>query len=122
MQAGRPKRSTKSDFAKRLAGLREAAGLSQRQMAARLDISQAAYALWEKRNVALQASRMVQLAEILGVGVEDLLGTGRKATRRGGPEGRARRSFEAVSRLPQNQQKKILDVVDALVAQSNATK
>lgn len=40
-------------------------------------------------------------------------------TRRGGPVGRTRRVFETVSQLPRNQQQKILDVVDALVAQTS---
>jgi len=36
---------------------------------------------------------------------------------RGGPVGRVRRVFESVSQLPRQQQQRIIDVVEALVAQ-----
>jgi len=122
MQAGRPRKSSKSDFAERLVAFREAAGLSQRQMAARLGISQPSYVLWEQRNVSLRADQVLQLSDILGVSIEELFGAGKNGKRRGGPEGRARRTFEAVSKLSQHQQKKILDVVEALLAQSRTAK
>ena len=122
MQAGRPRKTTKSDFAERLTAFREAAGLSQRQMATRLGISQPSYVLWEQRNVSLRADQVLQLSNILGVSVEELYDSGKNGKRRGGPQGRARRTFETVSKLSQHQQKKILDVVDALLAQSNGSK
>lgn len=121
MNAGRPRKSNKSDFAKRLASFREEAGLSQRQMAAQLGISQPSYALWERHNVSLRADQVLQLTGILGVGVEELFGAGKNGKRRGGPQGRARRTFGIVSKLSQHQQKKILDVVDALIAQNKAS-
>ena len=121
MPAGRPKKSERTDFAQRLAALREAAGLSQRQMATLLDISQPSYALWEQRNVSLRADQLLKLSEVLGVSLDELFGQVKKPTRRGGPQGRARKSFESISKLPNHKQKKILDVVDALLVQADGT-
>ena len=58
----------------------------------------------------------MSMAKALGVTVEELLGAP-KPRRAAAPGGRAGRVFEAVSRLPRRQQDKIVDVVEALVAQ-----
>lgn len=117
MKTGRPPKSGRSDFGARVYALREAAGLSQREVAAQLDISQPSYALWERNDVALRPEQLLTLARILNVRPEELLTPPTTASRRGGPAGKARRVFEAVSLLPRNRQQKILEVVEALVAQ-----
>ena len=118
MKTGRPAKTSRSEFGARLHGMREAAGLSQQQVAEQLGISQPAYASWERRNIAIQPDQLVKLASILGVTVEELVYDGKRSSRRGGPTGKARQVFEEVSGMPRTQQKKILDVVEALVAQS----
>jgi len=119
MRAGKPNRSTRADFAARLTALREKAGLSQRAVAREMGISQPSYANWESHNVALKPEQLTKLAQVLGVSVADLLDdTRNSATRRGGPTGRTRRAFETVSRLPRTKQQRIVDVVEALVAQN----
>ena len=55
--------------------------------------------------------------QTLAVGVGALIEEPRKANRRGGPSGKARQVFKTVSQMPRHQQKKIIDVVEALVAQ-----
>ena len=56
------------------------------------------------------------MAKALGVSVEVLLGepTARRTVKPGGKAGAV---FEAVSKLPRRQQQKIVEVVEALVAQ-----
>ena len=81
---------------------REAAGLSQREVAAQLGIAQPSYALWEQNHVALRPDQLLKLAGILGVRVEELLDPPSASNRRGGPAGKARRVFEAVSLLPRS--------------------
>ena len=110
-------KSERSDFGERVRAAREAAGLSQREVAAQLGIAQPSYALWEKNHVALRPDQLLKLSGILGVRVEELLDPPSASNRRGGPAGKARRVFEAVSLLPRNRQQKILEVVEALVAQ-----
>lgn len=117
MKTGRPSKSERSDFGARVCALREAAGLSQREVAAQLGISQPSYALWERNDVALRPDQLLTLAKALNVRPEELLNPPTANNRRGGPAGKARRVFEAVSLLPRNRQQKIIEVVEALVAQ-----
>lgn len=119
MQTGRPAKSKRSEFGSRLHALREAAGLSQAQVAEKLGIKQPSYAAWERRPVALSHEQIQQLADILGVKPEDFFRAEDTAAKRGGPVGRAKRAFEVVSKLPRSQQQKILDVVEALVAKAS---
>ncbi len=119
MQTGRPAKSQRSAFGARLHTLREAAGLSQAQVAEKLEIRQPSYAAWERRTVALSHERIEQLADILGVKAEDFFRVKETSAKRGGPVGRSKRAFEVVSKLPRSQQQKILDVVEALVAKAS---
>jgi transcriptional regulator with XRE-family HTH domain len=116
MQTGRPSKRPRPVFGARLHALREEAGLSQAQVAEKLGISQRAYAFWEREPVALRVEQLTALANILDAPVEALIGQQPKQ-RGGGPVGKARRVFETVSQLPRSQQQKILEVVEALVAQ-----
>lgn len=107
---------------KRLRALREAAGLTQRELARKLDIHHSNIGFWEKTGTPPRGEVLPQLAAALHVSLDDLLGTTRLKSKRlatGAPIGRARLAFEAVSKLPRRQQQKILDVVEAFVAQHN---
>lgn len=117
MKTGRPAKSERSDFGARVHALREAAGLSQREVAEQLGISQPSYALWKRNNVALRPEQLLKLAGVLGVRADELLDRPSTSNRRGGPAGKAKRVFETVSQLPRSQQQKILEVVEALIAQ-----
>ena len=102
----------------RVCALREAAGLTQEHVAEQLGISQPSYALWERKEVALKPEQLTKLVKILDVRIEEVLEEQPAPARRGGPAGRARRVFETVSHLPRHQQQKIIDVVEAFVAQT----
>jgi len=86
-------------------------------MAQRLGIKQQSYAAWERRAVALKPDQLAQLADLLGVPVDALVGKSSVRVRKGGPVGKVRQVFEQVSRLPLYRQRKIVEVVQALVAQ-----
>jgi transcriptional regulator with XRE-family HTH domain len=115
MKTGRPAKTNRTAFGERLHDLREKAGLSQQQVADALGISQPAYALWERRDVAVRIEQLQKLATVLGTTTEFILRDGTTAQRRGGPLGRAHRIFEKVSQQPRGKQQQILDVVDALL-------
>jgi transcriptional regulator with XRE-family HTH domain len=115
MKTGRPAKSERTAFGEHIHSLREAAGLSQQQVADALGISQPAYALWERRDVAVRIDQLRKLSDVLGTPVDGLVNFAAETKRRGGPQGRARQTFEDVSKLPRSRQKKILDVVDALI-------
>lgn len=114
MQTGRPAKQPPCPFGKRLREAREARGLSQAQVAEQLGITQKAYSVWERRNVALRPEQIEQLARILGVSVEELFG--KVPAQKTGPTGRVRRVFEDINRLSRHQQQKIADVVETLIA------
>lgn len=122
MKTGRPAKSERADFGVRLHAMREAAGLTQQQVAHQLGITQASYALWERRNVALRADQLAKLSETLGVTTDSLIIGASHGKARGGPIGKMRNLFDAASRLPRSQQQRIAGVVeDMLTAQRVAT-
>jgi transcriptional regulator with XRE-family HTH domain len=96
--------------------MREEAGLSQRELADKLGITQRALSWWEREPVALRPEQVAQLATALGVSTDHLLGVPTAKKRGSGPTGKARRAFEAVSKLPRHHQQKIVDVVETFVA------
>ena len=120
MKTGKPSKSDKKDFSERLCRLREAAGLSQRNVAKQMGISQPSYANWESHNVSLKPEQLVRLADVLGVDVADLL-KDKITKRRGGPAGKVRRLFEDVSLLPRSRQQRIVAVVEDMVTVAKQT-
>ncbi|MCO5062666.1 MAG: helix-turn-helix domain-containing protein [Kiritimatiellae bacterium] len=116
MQTGRPSSRPRPPFGQRVYALREAAGLTQAEVAERLGISARAYAFWEREPVALKPDQLAQLARILGArSVDELLGEKNGKKRGTGPAGRMRRLFEAASRLPRTQQDKVAAVIEPFV-------
>lgn len=113
---GRPTDRERTEFGERLVAAREEAGLSQRDLADKLDLTQRALSWWERQPVALRPEQIAQLATALGVSADHLLGVSTAKKRGTGPTGKARRVFEAVSKLPRHQQQKIVDVVETFVA------
>ena len=101
----------------RLRRLREAAGLSQRELADRLGLHHSNIGYWERSGNLPRSDVLAPMAKILGVSVDDLLGERVRPSRAAKPSGRARLAFDAVSRLPKRQQHKIVEVVEAFVAQ-----
>lgn len=104
----------------RLAQLRKAAGLSQYELADQIGVPQPNIAFWEQSEKPPRSEVLPKMAKALGVTVEELLNTDsvKKVTqRKGGPTGKVRKVFERVSKLPRNQQDKIVEVVTAIVNQ-----
>ena len=73
---------------------------------------------WETSGNLPRSDVLIPMAKVLGVTVEELLGQP-KPRRVVAPSGRARLAFDAVSKLPKRQQQKIVDVVEAFVAQNS---
>jgi transcriptional regulator with XRE-family HTH domain len=115
MQTGRPSKQPRPAFGQRLHELREAAGLSQQQLADNLGLSQRAYSHWERRPVALRPDQLRGLASALDVPVEVLLATEDRKKRGAGPVGKMRQLFEAASTLPRSQQEKILAILQPFI-------
>jgi len=116
MPAGRPPSKKATSFGKRLASARREAGLTQHELAAKIDVTQRVIAYWERESIGLKADQLLSLAAALGVSVDSLLGNKKEVKRRGGPTGRARRLFENIDSLPRAQQRKVLDMVETVLA------
>jgi transcriptional regulator with XRE-family HTH domain len=100
----------------RLKALREAAGLSQRELARQIGQVQSNIRYWETTGKIPRSDVLAPMAKVLGVTVEELLGQP-KPSRVTAPGGRARQLFEAVSRMPRRQQDKVLDILEPFVRQ-----
>jgi transcriptional regulator with XRE-family HTH domain len=121
MQTGRPSSRPRPPFGGRLHTLREAAGLTQAQVADKLEITARAYAFWEREPVALKAEQLATLADVLGVTADELIGREEPKKRGTGPAGKLRQVFERASQLPRSQQAKVAEFVEAFVTQAKAS-
>ena len=118
MRIGRPSKKPRSKFGENLQSLRKKAGLSQGQLAAKVNISQRGYAFWERNPVALRPDQFIKLASELEVSMEELFGVSDLKNKNFGPEGKLKRVFQAASKLSRSQQQKILSVLEAFVIQN----
>jgi transcriptional regulator with XRE-family HTH domain len=101
-----------------LIALRTVAGLTQAELASAVGETQQNVAYWEQSEYPPRADVVPRLAKALGVRVEDVLDLETTSpVRRPGPVGRAQKAFEKVARLPRRQQDKIIEMVEAFVAQ-----
>lgn len=125
MPAGRPPSKEATSFGKRLAAARREVGLTQQELATKIDVTQRVIAYWERESIGLKADQLLSLAAALEVSVDSLLGNKNEVKRRGGPTGRARRLFENIDSLPRAQQRRVLDMVETVLAgqlaQSNSS-
>ena len=114
----------RSGVGARLTELRTKAGLSQKRLAEIVDVPIANIGFWERTTTPPSSKILPKLAEALDSTVDYILQGKDTRPRRqtSGPTGRTKEVFEAVSSLPRRQQKKIVDVVDALIAQAKVTK
>lgn len=99
--------------------LREAAGLSVRELARQVGQSPTNVSYWERSGQLPRSDVLAPMAKALGVTVHDLLGEPRPG-RALVPGGKLGQVFDRVAKLPRRQQDKIIEVVNALVAQSAA--
>ena len=100
----------------RLRQLREAAGLSLRDLAKQIGEEHSNIRYWEQSGNLPRSNVLVPMAKALGVTVEELLGESRPK-RVVSPGGRSRQLFAAVSKMPRRQQEKILDILEPFVRQ-----
>ncbi len=96
-----------------MAQARERTGLSQKDLAAKMGVTQQAIASWERRTAAVRSDTLIRLVSILGVSSDELLGI--KPVKRGTPSGRLHQVFNSVSKLPRRQQEKVIEFVEAFV-------
>ena len=101
----------------RLTELRQAAGLTQIQLADKLGVHPSNIGFWELSGTPPRGEVLPKLAHALGVSVDALLGVTPPKPKKQAAKGRLQLVFESASKLPRRQQQKIAEVVEALVAQ-----
>lgn len=114
---GRPAQRPRPDYGRHLAELREAAGLTQQQLAEKLGVQQSNIAFWERWDKPPRGEVLPKLAEALNVSTDALLGVTPPKPKKQAAKGRLQLVFESASKLPRRQQQKIAEVVEALVKQ-----
>lgn len=103
----------------RLLKFRKAAGLTQTELADFLKVSHANIAFWEWSEKPPRSDLLPLYAKALGVELSDLI-IGAKLpakSKTSGPVGEIQKTFEQVKQLPRSQQRKVLEMVQALVEQ-----
>lgn len=101
-------------FGKRLARLRKAAGYSQRDLAKEINISQRMIAYYEIQTTHPPTHLLHVFAKALGASTDQLLGVEKvKETKQ--KDSRLWRRFSQVEKLPPDQRKKIVDILDAFL-------
>ena len=124
MNTGRPLKSRPTAFGQRLAELRQKAGISQAQLGEILGLSQRAIASWEMRETtSLRPDQIILLADTLNISIDFLItGEERNNAKHPGPKGKLAGVFEQAEELSRNDQKQVVSVVNALIAQAKSSK
>jgi transcriptional regulator with XRE-family HTH domain len=111
------------ELGKRIANLRQQQGMTQQQLADVLGIAQQTLAHYEVGRIRMPASMLLTMSEIFKVSLDELFGqtvaTLRSAKR--GPPSQLERSLERISELPKPKQKFVLEMLEAVLAQSNSS-
>lgn len=100
----------------RLARIRKASGLTQKELAARLGVTQSVVSDYEHDVLRLHGELIVELGEILGVSPNELLGkdAGDRATT-ARPPGRLVRKLQAIAQLPKRDQEALFRTIEAFL-------
>ena len=104
-------------FNERLAALRKAAGFTQVELAAELDISQRMVAYYESAGAAPPAHLLPAIAQALGVSIDALYGRSTPVRKLAKQEGdsRLRRRLLAVEKLGTAEKRQVLQLIDAFI-------
>jgi transcriptional regulator with XRE-family HTH domain len=101
-------------FGQRMASIRQQKGLTQQQLAERMNTNQKMGDYYKRRSPNPTLDVMQKIAEVLEISVVELLGeeaTAVRTARKNGPTSKVQKAFEEVSRLPHSQQEKVVDFV-----------
>ncbi len=109
-------------FGERLARLRQAAGFSQRDLAAEIGISQRVIAYYEKETAYPPSHLLPVLAKALKVTSDQLLGLEKIGENGKTKDTRLWRRFSQVEKLPPPKRKQIVQILDAFLGSEKAKK
>jgi len=106
----------------RLATLRKERGLSQSEIADRLGISQPIVSDYERGELRMHGELLLQLADILGVSSDEILGIKPPERPASAPtKRRFLRRLQMIDRLPKRDQQALLRTIDAFLRGARAS-
>lgn len=103
----------------RIAQLRKERGLTQKELAERLAVTQPVVSDYENDVIRIPADVVVEIAKILAVSTDELLGLKPEARSAGGVKNRRlSRRLQAIDALPKRDQEALLRTIDAFISKS----
>ncbi len=118
-EVARAKQASEESFGERIARLRREKGLTQEDLAERLGVTQPVVSDYERGRLRLHGELIVQLAAILGVSADEILGL--KASGRANGAIRNRRllrQVQALEKLSKRDQQALLRTIDAFLSKA----
>ncbi|WP_127960420.1 helix-turn-helix domain-containing protein [Serratia microhaemolytica] len=104
----------------RIAKSRKELNLTQSQLAEKLGIAQQTMAHYEGGKLRMPASFLPELAEILNLSLDELLGLSvSKKTNKRGPTSRLEQQMQLISQLPKMKQKFVSEMLDTIIGNSD---
>lgn len=108
------------NLGRRVAELRKEQGITQAQLAEKLEISQQLIAAYEAGARKIPASMLPILARMFAIPLEQLVGMEELPAKRG-PASTLQRQIEQIGSMPRSKQKFITEMLDALIKQQQAS-
>lgn len=112
-------RSPKETVGQRLARLRRERGLTQVEMAQKLDVAQPVISGYERDELRLHGKVIVELTKILHVSADELLGLQEPKAGLPVKNRRLLRRIQELERLPKRDQQAVLRTIDAFLAKAS---
>jgi transcriptional regulator with XRE-family HTH domain len=103
----------------RLAQLRKEKGITQAELAERLEISQPMASDYERGKLRLHGELIVQLCEILGVSADELLGLNGSKPQKATKNRRLTNRLQAIDKLPKRDQDALFRTIDAFISRAS---
>jgi transcriptional regulator with XRE-family HTH domain len=102
----------------RIAQTRKALQLTQQQLAEQLGIAQQTMAHYEGGRLKVSASLLPQLAQILNLPLDELLGLPARRAAKRGPTSRLEQQIDAIRQLPVTKQKFVAEMLDNVIGKT----
>lgn len=109
---------TTEKIGQRLARLRKERGITQKELASELGVTQSHVSEWERGNLRLHGELIARLARILGVSADELLGLS-ATDKRSLSNRRLARRLQSFDKLPKRDQEALLRTIDAFLAKAS---
>ena len=102
----------------RIRELRKAQGMTQEDLAERMDVTQALIASYESARRSIPLRKLCLLADIFGIPIQEVVGHTAPRRHKPGPASKLERRLEEIERLPRSEQKFVIRMLDNALAKA----